>query len=79
MKTNKILLQRQYEDAKICKNSLSVQNYKTNYITLGTYGATITFLNKNGVVGEKHINDWRQFSYSDLCKKFDNTEFDLPF
>jgi len=70
MKANKIFNERQYNDAKVCENPLSVQNNKSNYVIFGTYRAIITFLYKNGTTDNIIVNDWGSYSYLELCARF---------
>ena len=73
MKANKIILESDYSKGLFPYTSITFQNTKSYYCTLGAYGASIT-----GTKGIKHVNNWREYSYEQLCDKFDNLEF-KPF
>ena len=73
MKTSKIILESDYNKGLFPNESITFQITKSYYCTLGAYGASIT-----GAKGTKHINNWREYSYRQLCDKFDNLEFE-PF
>ena len=70
MKTNKIILESDYNEMFDSLISKSFQHTKTSYCVFGTYGVTI--YTKKGM---KHINNWKSLSYNDLCKKFDEQNF----
>ena len=71
MKAKNIFTEYQYEAAYYCEYPISTQNNKLNYITFGTYGATVTLLYKNGTSDNITVNDWRKLSYKELCSRFD--------
>ena len=73
MKTSKIILESDYIKGLFPNESTTFQNTKSYYCTLGAYGASII-----GINGAKYVNSWREYSYEQLCDKFDNLEF-KPF
>ena len=76
MKTNKIFSQTQYDIARLQNERIQYQNNKTNWVDFGTYGMDINFVDKTGVIATKHVNDWKSYTYKDLCKKFDEIDVD---
>ena len=76
MKANKIILESDYNKGLAPDTSITFQNTKNYYCTLGAYGASITSLSRTGIKGYKHVNAWREYSYKQLCDKFDNLEFE---
>lgn len=73
MKANKIFTEQNYNDAKKSTDVTMFQNINNCYIKFGTYGASIFYTKKNKM---KIVNDWKRYSYKDLCKQFDLTEFE---
>ena len=58
MKTNKIILESDYNKGLFPNESITFQNTKSYYCTLGAYGASII-----GIKGTKHVNNWREYTY----------------
>lgn len=74
MKINKIILESDYNKMLYRVNDCeSFQNTTNYYCTFGNCGASITNA-KNG--STKIVNYWRNYSYKELCDKFDSLNFE---
>ena len=77
MKTRTIFTEEQYNTAKSApEESVTFQNNVGNWVTFGTYGATIFFI-VNKKICTKHVNYWKDYTYKSLVTKFDIMEIEL--